>query len=202
MRILRKKKQTLKHWKLIGNALVHWEERDQLSGGTFYCTNLSRARLQNDKVDALMGWRKGLKHIYDKPEVEELVEEYVHAIDLLTTNDEDRLKAKVATLEDKDKTIQELTKTVEEMKGQTQSKDKELVQRLRQRDCEIEEMRKQMAKMQDSQLKIIESLNNPAMVSRIRANPQDLIAAANAADEDTANYIKRMNQKVSKSPSM
>lgn len=143
-----------------------------------------------------------MKHIYDKPEVEELVEEYVHAIDLLTTNDEDRLKAKVATLEDKDKTIQELTKTVEEMKGQTQSKDKELVQRLRQRDCEIEEMRKQMAKMQDSQLKIIESLNNPAMVSRIRANPQDLIAAANAADEDTANYIKRMNQKVSKSPSM
>lgn len=43
-----------------------------------------------------------------------------------------------------------------------------------------------MSNMQESQLKIIELLNNPAMVQHIRANPQDIIAAANAADKDTA----------------
>ena len=43
-------------------------------------------------------------HVYDRSGLEELLEEYVKAIDLLTINDENRLKAKVATLEeDKDR---------------------------------------------------------------------------------------------------
>jgi predicted nucleic acid-binding Zn-ribbon protein len=73
-----------------------------------------------------MGHRGGLQHKYDKPEVEELLEEYIKAIDLLTINDENRLKAKVATLEDKDKMIQELSMTLEGLQGQVHSKDKEL----------------------------------------------------------------------------
>jgi len=83
----------------------------------FFDTNLSRARLQRNKMEALMG-HKSLQQLYDKPDDEELLEEYLKAVDLLTINDENRLKAKVATLEDKDKQIQELTKAVEEMRSQ------------------------------------------------------------------------------------
>jgi hypothetical protein len=46
--------------------------------------------------------------------------------------------------------------------------------------------------MEESQLKIIELLNNPAMVKNIRANPEHFIAAANAADEETVSFIKRV----------
>lgn len=37
---------------------------------------------------------KSLQRVYDKPDEEELLEEYVKAVDLLTINDENRLKAK------------------------------------------------------------------------------------------------------------
>jgi hypothetical protein len=54
-------------------------------------------------------------------------------------------------------------------------------------------MKEQMAKMFDkikeqkeSQLKIIELLNNPAMIKNIRANPQEYLAAGHVADIDTA----------------
>jgi integrase len=83
----------------------------------FFDTNLSRARLQRNKMEALMG-HKSLQQLYDKPDDEELLEEYLKAVELLTINDENRLKAKVATLEDKDKQIQELSKAVEEMRSQ------------------------------------------------------------------------------------
>jgi integrase len=87
----------------------------------FFDTNLSRARLHTNKLGRLMGHLGGLQHRYDKSDVEELLEEYVKAIDLLTINDENRLKAKVATFEDKDRAIQDLTKTVEEMRTQMQT---------------------------------------------------------------------------------
>lgn len=92
----------------------------------FFDTNLSCARLQRNKLEALMG-HKSLQRVYDKPDEEELLEEYLKAIDLLTINDENRLKAKVATLEeDKDRMIQELTRTVEDMQAQLQPKDNQL----------------------------------------------------------------------------
>jgi hypothetical protein len=48
----------------------------------FFATNLSYARLQ---AGALMGWgsKLGLQRIYDQPEVEELLEEYVKARGLI-----------------------------------------------------------------------------------------------------------------------
>ena len=52
---------------------------------------------------------------------------------------------------------------------------------------EVQMLKEQVAKMQESQLKIIELLNNPNMVQHIRGAPQDFIAAANTADDDTAS---------------
>ena len=64
---------------------------------------------------------KSLQRTYDKPENEELLEEYLKAVDLLTINDENRLKTKVATLEDKDREIHELREQVKSlMEGQTE----------------------------------------------------------------------------------
>ena len=86
----------------------------------FFDTNLSRARLQRNKLEALMG-HKSLQQLYDKPDNEELLEEYLKAVDLLTINEENRLKAKVATLQDKDKEIQELrTKMAKMEESQTE----------------------------------------------------------------------------------
>ncbi|MGB6533819.1 MAG: site-specific integrase [Candidatus Nitrosopolaris sp.] len=56
---------------------------------------------------------------------------------------------------------------------------------------EVQMLKEQVAKMQESQLKIIELLNNPNMVQHIRGAPQDFIAAANTADDDTAAYLRQ-----------
>jgi DNA anti-recombination protein RmuC len=100
----------------------------------FYCTNLGRARLQSSKIDALMGWKKGLLHVYDRSGLDELLSEYLKAVDLLTINDENRLRARVATLEeDKDRTILELQnqiKTLREDRGQEIAKLEERIKKV------------------------------------------------------------------------
>lgn len=54
---------------------------------------VSFSSCKTTKLEALMG-HKSLQRVYDKPDEEELLEEYVKAVDLLTINDENRLKAK------------------------------------------------------------------------------------------------------------
>jgi integrase/recombinase XerD len=56
---------------------------------------------------------------------------------------------------------------------------------------ELQKIKEQMEKIQESQLKFIELLNNPEMTKHIRANPVDFIAAANAADNDAVEYLTK-----------
>jgi len=66
---------------------------------------------------------------------------------------------------------------------------------------EIRVLQNRIAKLEQSQLKTMELLNDPAMVIHIRTDPQHFIAAAKAADEDTAdtvNYIKEISRSVRK----
>jgi hypothetical protein len=128
-------------------------------------------------IKKLVGHKGGLQGDYNK--LEELLEENVKAIDLLTINDENGLKAKVATLEDRDKKIRDLEKQLEQSNQDNRT------------------TKEQIAKMKESQLRIIEWMNNPTMVQHIRANPQEFIGAANAADEDTANFIKQVSEQAS-----
>jgi DNA repair exonuclease SbcCD ATPase subunit len=128
-------------------------------------------------IKTLVGHKGGLQGDYNK--LEELLEENVKAIDLLTINDENGLKAKVATLEDRDKKIRDLEKQLEQSNQDNRT------------------TKEQIAKMKESQLRIIEWMNNPTMVQHIRANPQEFIGAANAADEDTANFIKQVSEQAS-----
>jgi integrase len=147
----------------------------------FFDTNLRRARLHINMINRLMGHKGGLQGNYDTPEDEELLEEYLKAIPLLTINDENRLKAKIVTLEDKDRETQDLRKQLEESKKETRT------------------MKEQIAKMEDSQLRIMELLNNPAMIKYIRANPQEYLAASNAIDDkfsqrDYDNEVEKLKK--------
>lgn len=48
-----------------------------------------------------------------------------------------------------------------------------------------------MAKMQESQLKVIEILSNPAVRQHFRANPCNILAAIVAADKDITNNTSK-----------
>lgn len=114
----------------------------------FYCTNLGRARLQSSKIDALMGWKKGLLHVYVRSGLDELLAEYLKAVEFLTINDENRLKARVATLEeDKDRTILELQNEIKMLK-------EDRVQEI----ASLEERVKKMDEMTPKLLKTMEYL--------------------------------------------
>lgn len=117
----------------------------------FFDTNLSRARLHPNKLQALMGHRGGLQSKYDKPEPDELLEEYVKAIDLLTINDENRLRSKVETLEDKDREISQILKT---QMAELKSREQEIAM-LKQRLSEMNTLTKEVDSMR-GQIAVLE----------------------------------------------
>ena len=64
----------------------------------------------------LMGHSIGLGDAYYRPDVGEILDEYLKAVDLLTINDENRLKRKVEILEVKKERIDQLEQTLIECK--------------------------------------------------------------------------------------
>lgn len=77
----------------------------------FYDSNLVRAEINPIKVSALMGHRSGLQKSYLKLTDEELMEAYVTAVNLLTVNDENRLKVQVRKLQTENEALIDLLKT-------------------------------------------------------------------------------------------
>ena len=61
----------------------------------------------------LLGHKIGLASAYYRPSEEEMLQEYYKAIDLLTINEENRLKRKVETLEVEKTQFQMLAEKVE-----------------------------------------------------------------------------------------
>ena len=64
----------------------------------------------------MLGHSIGLSNSYYRPHPEELLEEYLKAVDLLTINEENRLKRKVEMLEVRADKIQQLADTLDNMK--------------------------------------------------------------------------------------
>jgi integrase len=64
----------------------------------FFNTNLVRAKVNGAVKEMLMGHSIDLDDNYYKPSQEEVLQEYIKAIDLLTINEENRLKRKVVEL--------------------------------------------------------------------------------------------------------
>jgi hypothetical protein len=166
-------------WKIMERGLKEQGIRQPLTNGAkryefqgahgfrkYFKTRAEQAGMIPFNVETLMNHSLGISDHYGRPTECDLLKDYLKAVDSLTIgkiNQVNQVSEKQQVLES-------------QMVALTQSKDRE-----------IQALRDRIARMEESQLKIIELLNNPAMVKNIRANPEHFIAAAKAADEDTAN---------------
>jgi integrase len=64
----------------------------------FATTNMIRSRLNPEAREMLLGHKIGLSNSYYKPDANEILQEYLKAVDLLTINEENRLKQTVKKL--------------------------------------------------------------------------------------------------------
>jgi integrase len=120
----------------------------------FFDTNLVRAVVHAIKIDALMGHKRGIQSSYFRPSDDELLEEYVKAIDLLTINEENRLKIKVEELTTQNETneyvinsrLQEKEKEMEELRHNDKVKEDALAtlsDQVMKLMVEVQELKKQ-----------------------------------------------------------
>jgi len=71
-------------------------------------TTMIRSAINVVDKETLLGHSTGLDDKYYRPTGEEVLDEYQKAVDLLTINEENRLKIKVATLEERESEVQTL----------------------------------------------------------------------------------------------
>jgi hypothetical protein len=79
-------------------------------------TSFIRSKVNAEAREMLMGHSIGLGDAYYRLDVGEILDEYLKAVDLLTINDENRLKRKVEILEVKKERIDQLEQTLIECK--------------------------------------------------------------------------------------
>jgi hypothetical protein len=79
-------------------------------------TSFIRSKVNAEAREMLMAHSIGLGDAYYRPDVGEILDEYLKAVDLLTINDENRLKRKVEILEVKKERIDQLEQTLIECK--------------------------------------------------------------------------------------
>ena len=82
----------------------------------FVTTNMIRAKVNPEAREMLLGHSIGLSNSYYRPDANEILTEYLKAVDLLTINEENRLRRKVETLEVKADKIVELQQTIDDVK--------------------------------------------------------------------------------------
>ncbi len=84
----------------------------------FVTTNMIRAKLNPEIREMLLGHSIGLSGSYYRPDYSEMVEEYAKVVDLLTINEEHRLRRKVSELTEKKDEIEIMeSKHKEEIKA-------------------------------------------------------------------------------------
>jgi integrase len=76
----------------------------------FCVTNMIRARVEFGARESLVGHKssRGLDTSYDRRNEDEILQEYMKAVDFLTINEENRLRRKVETLTEKQDEIQKM----------------------------------------------------------------------------------------------
>jgi hypothetical protein len=91
----------------------------------FVTTNMIRSKLNPEAREMLLGHSIGLSNSYYRPGEEEVLAEYLKAVDLLTINEESRLKIKVEELTEKRNEIQLMKESHEqEMKAMREEMEK------------------------------------------------------------------------------
>jgi integrase len=83
----------------------------------FVTTNMIRAKVNPEAREMLLGHSIGLSNSYYRPDTNEILTEYLKAVDLLTINDENRLRRKIQVLEVKADKIEELQRTIDDVKN-------------------------------------------------------------------------------------
>lgn len=116
----------------------------------FANTNMVRAKVNPVVKEMLLGHTTGLDDNYYRPSQEEVLEEYLKAIDLLTINEENRLKIKV-----------------EELTSKTKDNEYVINHKLREKDEQLQTMEKQMQAMQNTQEELKLLLKNPRRLVEI-----------------------------------
>ena len=79
--------------------------------------NMIRAKVNPEAREMLLGHSICLSDSYYRPDTNEILAEYLKAVDLLTINEENRLRRKVEILEVKADKIAELQQTIDDVKS-------------------------------------------------------------------------------------
>jgi hypothetical protein len=95
----------------------------------FVTTNMVRAKVNPEAREMLLGHSIGLSDAYYRPEEAEVLQEYLKTVDMLTINEESRLKIKVEELTEKRNEIQVMKQSHEqEMKSMREEMERKFKQ--------------------------------------------------------------------------
>jgi integrase len=83
----------------------------------FATTNMIRAKVDPQAREMLLGHSIGLANSYYRPNSDEILDEYLKAVDLLTINEENRLKKKVELLTIRADQLEQLQDQMDEVKS-------------------------------------------------------------------------------------
>lgn len=104
----------------------------------FAVTQMQRAKIDKTIREMLVGHSTGLDSVYYKPHEDEILEEYLKAVDLLTINNEQRLKKQLDHFKKKSEEIQEIRQQLdknyelklESMKIEMETRFKQLLEKV------------------------------------------------------------------------
>jgi integrase len=116
----------------------------------FFDTRLIYADVKPAIKEMFMGHSIGLDDHYFKPGENDMLQEYLKAVDYLTMNEENRLKIKVGELIEKSKNNEYIIKA-----------------KLQEKDDEVRNMKDQIIALQDAQKEILECLKYPDKMAAI-----------------------------------
>jgi hypothetical protein len=105
----------------------------------YFETKCQLAKMNHNNIKLLMDHSLGESQNYHRPTEEELLEDYLNAVDLLTINEENRLK-----------------RIVDDLSKKNRNSDYIITAKLLEKDNEIEEMKKEMRLLKHGQRELLE----------------------------------------------
>jgi hypothetical protein len=82
----------------------------------FATTNMIRSKVNPEAREMLLGHSIGLSDSYYRPDANEILQEYLKAVDLLTINEENRLRRKVESHEREQEQWEKIRKEVDKIR--------------------------------------------------------------------------------------
>lgn len=99
-------------------AKIRYELHPCHSFRIFAITQMQRAKIDKTIREMLVGHATGLDAVYYKPQHDEILQEYLKAVDLLTINNENRLQKQINYYRERSDRLDELGKRLEELEKQ------------------------------------------------------------------------------------